>query len=93
MNKQRIFIIGDEWLYYKIYSGYKTAETLLIDTIFPLAQLFLQAHWIDNWFFIRYSDPQFHLRIRFHITKNEHIASIISNRPSYPIAKLNSFFL
>ncbi|MCL2290377.1 MAG: thiopeptide-type bacteriocin biosynthesis protein, partial [Bacteroidetes bacterium] len=46
-------------------------------TIFPLAQYFLKENWIDHWFFIRYADPQFHLRIRFHVTKNENTAPII----------------
>ena len=74
---KRTFIIGDEWLYFKVYTGFKTADTLLTDTIFPLSQSLLQEKLIDHWFFIRYSDPQFHLRIRFHIPENKNIASII----------------
>jgi thiopeptide-type bacteriocin biosynthesis protein len=74
---KRTFIIGDEWLYFKVYTGYKTADILLTDTVFPLAQYFIKENLIDHWFFIRYSDPQFHLRIRFHITKNGDIAPII----------------
>jgi len=77
MNKKRTFIIGDEWLYFKVYTGYKTADTLLTDTFYPLAQYFLKENIIDHWFFIRYSDPQFHVRIRFHVAKNENIAPII----------------
>jgi thiopeptide-type bacteriocin biosynthesis protein len=74
---KRTFIIGDEWLYFKVYTGYKTADTLLTDTIFPLSQYFLNEQWIAHWFFIRYSDPQFHLRIRFHVTNNENIVQVI----------------
>jgi len=77
MGKQRTFIIGDEWLYLKIYTGYKTADVLLTETIYPLAQNFLKENLIDHWFFIRYSDPQFHVRVRFHISKKENIAPII----------------
>ena len=79
MTKKRTFIIGDEWLYFKIYTGYKTADTILTDTIFPLSQYFIKENWIDHWFFIRYSDPQFHLRVRFHILKNENITSMIQH--------------
>jgi len=75
--KKRTFIIGDEWIYLKVYTGYKTADIILTNTIFPLAQDFLQKKLIDNWFFIRYSDPQFHIRIRFHVFKSESISSII----------------
>ena len=77
MNEQRSFIIGDEWIYFKIYSGYKTADIILTHTIFPLAQDFLQRKLIDYWFFIRYSDPQFHIRVRFHVSEKENITSII----------------
>jgi thiopeptide-type bacteriocin biosynthesis protein len=77
MNKQRTFIIGDEWLYFKIYTGYKTADTILTETIFPLAKYLSNQNLIDHWFFIRYSDPQFHLRVRFHVPKIENIAPII----------------
>jgi len=76
---QRTFIIGDEWLYLKVYTGYKTADTILTDTIFPLSQHFFKEQWIDHWFFIRYSDPHYHLRIRFHLTEKENIAPIIHN--------------
>jgi len=75
--KKRTFIIGDEWLYFKVYTGFKTADTILTDTIFTLSQSLLQENLIAHWFFIRYSDPQFHLRIRFHIPKSENIASVI----------------
>jgi thiopeptide-type bacteriocin biosynthesis protein len=74
---KRTFIIGDEWLYFKVYTGFKTADTVLTDTIFPLSQSLLQEKLIDHWFFIRYSDPQFHLRIRFHITENKNLALVI----------------
>jgi thiopeptide-type bacteriocin biosynthesis protein len=79
MNKKRTFILGDEWLYFKVYTGYKTADTILTDTIYPLSQFFLKEKLIDRWFFIRYSDPQFHLRVRFHFTKKENILPIINN--------------
>ena len=74
---KRTFIIGDEWLYFKVYTGFKTADMLLTDTIFPLSQYFLQEKLIDHWFFIRYSDPQFHLRVRFHIPENKNFAPIV----------------
>jgi thiopeptide-type bacteriocin biosynthesis protein len=76
---KRTFILGDEWLYFKVYTGYKTADTILTDTIYPLSQQLLKNYYINHWFFIRYSDPQFHIRIRFHLTKNEHLAPVIQH--------------
>ena len=63
---KRTFIIGDEWLYYKIYCGNRTCDTILTDVFKPLAESLLKEKIIDKWFFIRYADPQNHLRVRFH---------------------------
>lgn len=68
MKVKRNFIIGDEWLYYKIYTGHKTSEKILTEIIKPITEELLNKKIIDKWFFIRYNDPKFHLRIRFHIT-------------------------
>jgi len=37
----------------------------LVDKILPLAHRLLEKKIIVAWFFIRYSDPDFHLRVRF----------------------------
>jgi len=76
---QRKFVIGDEWLYYKLYCGPKTADEILTQVIGPLKNELLEKGIIDKWFFIRYSDPKLHLRIRFHYNKPEHISVIINS--------------
>lgn len=77
MNIQRHFFLGDHWLYFKIYTGFKTADLLLKETIFPLSQYLKQNRLISHWFFIRYTDPDFHLRIRFYLFDNNKIGEII----------------
>ncbi len=74
---QRNFIIGDEWLYFKIYTGYKTSETIIREAIMPLVEYLLKKQIIDKWFFIRFTDPKYHLRIRFHLIDKSRIAEII----------------
>lgn len=64
----RKFFTGSEWLFYKIYTGIKTADWLLTDVLRPLTERFQAAGWIDQFFFIRYSDPHHHFRFRFHLT-------------------------
>jgi len=64
---QRTFLPGDHWLYYKIYTGVNTADTILSETVLPFAQQLQNNGLIDKWFFIRYTDPDFHLRLRFHL--------------------------
>lgn len=89
MEKQRkkaltpSFIIGDEWLYYKIYTGYNTAENILKEVIKPISSKLIKQKKIDKWFFIRYSDPKSHIRLRYHIPKNENITEIINTLNPY----------
>lgn len=61
----KTFVPGSEWLYYKFYCGIKSADKLLTECIDPLVTQLQQQGLITNWFFIRYSDPSFHLRVRF----------------------------
>lgn len=63
---ERSFITGSEWLYVKIYCGTNSAERLLKEVIKPMVNQLEAEDKIDKWFFIRYNDPDHHLRIRFH---------------------------
>ncbi|MCK4764972.1 MAG: thiopeptide-type bacteriocin biosynthesis protein [Candidatus Aminicenantes bacterium] len=74
---KRTFILGDEWLYYKFYLGPKTADAVLAEMIKPAAVEFLSSGFIDKWFFIRYGDPQPHIRLRFHLVKPPFIFNVI----------------
>ena len=62
---KRTFVPGDEWLFFKVYCGVKTCDELLVKKILPLAHSLMREKIIVRWFFIRYSDPDFHLRVRF----------------------------
>ncbi len=64
---KRTFILGDSWCYYKLYTGFKEADNIIKDTLLPVANYLLDNKFIDGWFFIRYTDPKFHLRFRFHV--------------------------
>jgi len=75
---KRTFTLGDEWLYYKLYCGPKTADDILAQIIKPVADELLSKELIDKWFFIRYTDPKTHLRVRFHYNNPENIYHIIS---------------
>ena len=54
---QRIFIIGGEWIYFKIYSGQKTIENIFINDIMCKINLLIKQRMIDSFFFVRYMDP------------------------------------
>jgi thiopeptide-type bacteriocin biosynthesis protein len=57
---------GSEWLYAKLYMGRATVDQALQQVVAPLAARSMAMDAIDQWFFIRYGDPEWHLRVRFH---------------------------
>jgi len=63
---QRSFPPGSEWLYLKVYTGNSTADGILRDAIGPAVREALSVGDVDSWFFIRYGDPEWHLRVRLH---------------------------
>jgi lantibiotic biosynthesis protein len=63
----RTFALGSEWLYYKLYCGPRVADRLLGQVVAPLTEQLLVEGLIDQWFFIRYADPDSHLRLRLHL--------------------------
>lgn len=74
----RFFILGDEWVYLKIYLGKESFDRILVDLIDPLAETLLASQLISEFFFIRYEDrvgP--HLRVRFHISNAASLAPVL----------------
>ncbi|OJJ22991.1 hypothetical protein BKI52_01160 [marine bacterium AO1-C] len=74
---QRSFIIGDHWLYFKIYTGHKTSDIILAEVIKPMATALRNAGVISKWFFIRYADPKHHIRLRFYLPDPGKIGVVI----------------
>ena len=74
---QRDFSIGSEWLYYKLYCGVKTGDKLLANIIKPLTEELLENKLINEFFFIRYSDPDLHIRLRFLIKDETKLGDVI----------------
>jgi class I lanthipeptide synthase len=62
---ERRFLPGSPWLYLKLYTGTATADALLRDALAPAIQAAVANGIADSWFFIRYADPDWHLRLRF----------------------------
>ncbi|CAM3638072.1 lantibiotic dehydratase [Corallococcus sp. ZKHCc1 1396] len=63
---ERSFPPGSEWLYVKLYTGTALAERVLTEAVAPLAREALASGAAHQWFFLRYGDPDWHLRVRFH---------------------------
>ncbi|MEW7293161.1 thiopeptide-type bacteriocin biosynthesis protein [Aquimarina sp. 2304DJ70-9] len=74
---KRIFLLGDEWLYYKLYCGARMSNIILTETIKPLVEQLIKNKLIDKWFFIRYNDPEYHIRIRLRLNEIKKINEVI----------------
>ncbi len=61
---RRTFAPGSQWLYLKAYAGTASADRVLTDTVGPVAKQLRQTGVVDHWFFLRYADPEHHLRLR-----------------------------
>ncbi len=65
-SQGRSFPPGSEWLFAKLYSGPATADQVLRGVVRPVVERALSVGAADRWFFVRYGDPDWHLRLRLH---------------------------
>jgi len=56
---------GSDWLYGKLYCPTNAEEEVLCQTVGTLCDPLSATGLIQDWFFVRYSDPDPHLRLRF----------------------------
>jgi thiopeptide-type bacteriocin biosynthesis protein len=55
-----------DWFFAKLYCSPSHADRLLLELVRPLVEKTMKAGAARGWFFIRYADPRWHLRLRFH---------------------------
>lgn len=60
---EEVFPPGSEWMTAKLYCGPASADTVLKEAVAPFVRAV--GGGVDGWFFIRYGDPDNHLRVRF----------------------------
>jgi class I lanthipeptide synthase len=65
----RRFTPGSDWLYLKLYSGQATADQVLDRAVDALARI-EAAEERPRWFFIRYLDPDPHIRLRVRVGRS-----------------------
>lgn len=76
---ERSFIPGSEWLYYKFYCGVQFADEILLKVIKPFFSRHQKEERVDSFFFIRYNDPDYHLRVRFHVRDLDALPAIMED--------------
>jgi thiopeptide-type bacteriocin biosynthesis protein len=73
----RDFVLGSEWFYTKLYCGRKVADQLLVGLVGPLTEMLQAQGLADRWFFVRYADPDTHLRLRLHLPDPDRLGEVI----------------
>ena len=63
---QRVFAPGSTWTYLELHAGSAAAERVLLERVAPCIAGLRAAGAASGWFFLRYQDPSFHLRVRVH---------------------------
>jgi lantibiotic biosynthesis protein len=65
-HTRRVKNPGSDWLYVKLYGAPSVEDDLLTGPIRELTSSALESASADRWFFVRYADPDPHIRLRFH---------------------------
>lgn len=68
---------GSEWIYIKVYTGMSSGDQVL-KVVANLVDELYKKKLLKKFFFIRYNDPDFHLRFRF--LCNEPSVSMVTQR-------------
>ncbi len=68
---QRSFAPYTEWVFMKLFCGYKIGDKIVADILEPLCKKLEKENIIDKWFFLRYADPKHHIRVRFHLSEEK----------------------
>jgi thiopeptide-type bacteriocin biosynthesis protein len=76
LSIDRNFSLGSNWIYLKIYCHEHVANNLLGNELLKLLSA-LEASIINKWFFVRYTDPKPHIRLRI-LAEKKHLAIIIN---------------
>ncbi len=64
-NAERRKHPGDEWTYLKLYAIYSQHDDIITTLLREFVCKMSEQKLVDCWFYIRYADPEPHLRVRF----------------------------
>ncbi|MED1783827.1 lantibiotic dehydratase [Brevibacillus fortis] len=65
-KEQYLKFPGSDWLFLKLYGGHQRQDEFIVDQIHAFADSMVKKGVADEWFFMRYVDPDHHIRLRFH---------------------------
>ncbi|UMR29231.1 lantibiotic dehydratase [Massilia sp. MB5] len=59
-----MYLPGSIWVYYKLYCGHSQADEIIHHYLAPALRELQWDGLVSKWFFIRYDDPDHHIRVR-----------------------------
>lgn len=72
----------DEWFTYNVYSGVNLLDNLLKQIYTGIVNL-IENGTLKSFFFVRYRDPNFHLRLRFQLYTSKDIGKVTTFLSNY----------
>lgn len=90
----RTFFPGESWFFMKIYGGIYTCDRLLVEVIYPAVKALLDFDIVKRWFFIRFTDPEFHLRVRLELSDTDKMPLALQtfNKRLLPLCRNRQLF-
>jgi thiopeptide-type bacteriocin biosynthesis protein len=73
----RDFTPGSEWFYVKIYCSSPFSDALIKEVLEPLLSTWKSGEIIKSFFFIRYTDPHYHIRLRLNLNDISFFSGIL----------------
>ena len=64
-------------MYIRLYTGPDACEEWLVEILPVLVRELEDKGMINCWFFVKYYDPHYHLRIRFRLLKDEYMSDVV----------------
>ncbi len=77
INNVRTHFLGSNWIYLKVYAHQEIVDKIILNDLFDIYNKKLKNIAI-NFHFIRFFDPEFHLRIRIEIYNHKDILNVVT---------------
>jgi thiopeptide-type bacteriocin biosynthesis protein len=88
-SAERLRPPGSDWVFAKLYGPRAFEDDLLTGPVPQLCQQVIVAGAAESWFFIRYSDPEPHLRLRFRGDPGRLLKELVPHLCSWASGLLN----
>lgn len=76
-DNHRLLLPGDDWLYMKLYGNKNRIDEFIGFYISEFCKQLINSKDIQNYFFIRYADPEQHIRLRLKLEQGKTFANLL----------------